>query len=151
MSRSIVTQTLPWKNCFYSKQKYQIHLFITFLIVVPETNKFVDNTLKCRIMLDNILALQLYLHSSKIYENCVRHFPLNSYTWNWLNNEIGFLIMYASNVRFPLSQADLIFDMNYLPWQKSISILRLSYVQRMVTNKSIFFCRHFNFKPHFLP
>ena len=135
MSRSIVTQTLPWKHCFYSKQKYQIHLFIKICIVVPETKKFVD----IFDMLDNILALQLYLHSSKIYENCVRHFPLNSYTWNWLNNEIGFLIMYASNVRFPLSQADLIFDMNYLPWQKSISILRLSYVKWMVTNKSIFF------------
>ena len=135
MSRSIVTQTLPWKNCFYSKQKYQIHLFIKIRIVVPETNKFVD----IFDMLDKTLALQLYLHSSKIYENCVRHFPLNSYTWNWLNNEIGFLIMYASNVRFPLSQADLIFDMNYLPWQKSISILRLSYVKWMVTNKSIFF------------
>ena len=135
MSRSIVTQTLPWKHCFYSKQKYQIHLFIKIRIVVPESYKFVD----IFDMLDNILALQLYLHSSKIYENCVRHFPLNSYTWNWLNNEIGFLIMYASNVRFPLSQADLIFDMNYLPWQKSISILRLSYVKWMVTNKSIFF------------
>ena len=135
MSRSIVTQTMPWKHCFYSKQKYQIHLFIKIRIVVPETYKFVD----IFDMLDNILALQLYLHSSKIYENCVRHFPLNSYTWNWLNNEIGFLIMYASNVRFPLSQADLIFDMNYLPWQKSISILRLSYVKWMVTNKSIFF------------
>ena len=102
-------------------------------------------------MLNNILALQLYLHSSKIYENCVRHFPLNSYTWNWLNNEIGFLIMYASNVRFPLSQADLIFDMNYLPWQKSISILRLSYVQRMVTNKSILgtFLQTFQFQAPF--
>ena len=76
MSRSIVTQTMPWKHCFYSKQKYQIHLFIKIRIVVPETKKFVD----IFDMLDNILALQLYLHSSKIYENCVRHFPLNSYT-----------------------------------------------------------------------
>ena len=64
MSRSIVTQTLPWKNCFYSKQKYQIHLFIRIRIVVPETNKFVDNIAFFDMLL-NILALELYLHSAK--------------------------------------------------------------------------------------